>query len=243
MKNPIIGVTTYNDNTIQGYPAVILLRAYVNALINANGIPVLLPSGLPDKACDKLLQHLDGILFTGGGDISIEQFRGKEHPSISNVDVERDALEFPLMRAAIEKGKPFLGICRGFQLLNVVLGGSLFTDLASQKMSSIKHDCYPEIPRNFLAHQVEINGKSRLGMILGSQVVEVNSLHHQGILKLANGIESVGLAPDGLVEAVEIPGHRFGIAVQWHPEWLTDQAPMLRLFSAFTEASGNPIKQ
>jgi putative glutamine amidotransferase len=237
VKRPIIGVTTYNDKTVQGYPAVILLRAYVNAIINANGTPVLIPTGLPEEALCELFPRLDGLLFTGGGDISIEHFSGQDHSSISNVDTDRDTLELSLMEAAIDQEKPFLGICRGFQLMNVVLGGSLYTDIASQKMNSIKHDYYPGIPRDYLAHTVEITSGSRLANILSSHNVEVNSLHHQGLLHLANGIEAVGLAPDGLVEAVELPGYRFGMAVQWHPEWLTGNVSMARLFSAFIDAA------
>jgi putative glutamine amidotransferase len=126
-------------------------------------------------------------------------------------------------------------------VLNVVLGGSLYTHIAAQKRDPIKHDYYPDYPRNYLAHKVEVSADSKISKILSSPVVEVNSLHHQGVQNAAAGLKTVGFAPDGLIEAVEVPGHRFGIAVQWHPEWLTEQASMHQLFSAFAEAARNNI--
>lgn len=237
MRTPIIGITTYNDLNLQGFPAVLVLRAYVNAIINAGGTPVLIPSGIPQGSSTELLDRLDGVLFTGGGDISIDRYNGIAHPSLYNVDEQRDELEFQLIRAAIENDKPFLGICRGLQLLNVVLGGSLYSDIAAQKPDSIKHDYYPDIPRQFIAHQIQVLSDSKLGRILGSTTLEVNSLHHQGIMNVASQLNPVGFAPDRLVEAIELPGHTFGIAVQWHPEWLTDQEHSRYLFSSFVNAS------
>jgi putative glutamine amidotransferase len=243
MKTPIIGITTYNDINLQGFSAAMLLRAYIDAIINAGGLPVMIPSGIPENTRIKLLEKLDGLLFTGGGDISIDHYEGIAHPSITNVDEERDDLELQLIRAAIGNDKPFLGICRGLQLLNVVLGGTLFTHIVAQKVDSLKHDYYPNYPRNFLAHKVQILQESKLGKILREKVVEVNSLHHQGIMKLAPQLDSVGFAPDGLVEAVELQGHKFGIAVQWHPEWLTEQKNMQLLFSTFVEASSTSLEK
>lgn len=242
MRTPIIGITTYNDINLQGFTAAMLLRAYIDAIINAGGLPVMIPSGIPENSRLELFEKLDGLLFTGGGDISIEHFDGIAHPSISNVDEDRDDLELYMVRAAIENDKPFLGICRGLQLLNIVLGGTLFTHIVAQKSNSLKHDYYPNYPRNLLAHNVQIIQESKLGIILGEKVVEVNSLHHQGIMNLSPRLNSVGFAPDGLIEAVELPGHKFGIAVQWHPEWLTEQKRMQQLFSAFVEASATTEK-
>ena len=239
MGLPIIGITTYNDLNLQGFPSVILLRAYVSAILNAGGTPVLIPSGLPEEAGNAIFNKLDGILFTGGGDISLDHFSGIDHPSITNVDNDRDLLELSLAHAAIHNNKPFMGICRGLQLLNVVLGGTLYTHIAAQKKDPIKHDYYPDIPRDFLAHTVRIIPKSKLSKIIGSDEIEVNSLHHQGLKDLADDLQPCAFAPDGLVEAVELPGHKFGIAVQWHPEWLTEQNSMCQLFLAFIQAASN----
>jgi putative glutamine amidotransferase len=239
MKMPVIGITTFNELTVQGYPAAMLLRAYLEAILRAGGIPLLIPSGIPGTSLETVLTRLDGVLFTGGGDISIEHSGGQNHAAISKVDAGRDELELPLMQAVILQGKPFLGICRGFQLLNVVLGGTLYTHIPAQKSNSIKHDYYPDIPRDHLAHKVVVDPDSRLGEILGVPVVEVNSLHHQGVNRVASRLKAVGHAPDGLVESLELPDHPFGLAVQWHPEWLKENVSMRRLFDTFIEACGN----
>jgi putative glutamine amidotransferase len=238
MKKPIIGITTNNGVTSLGYPAVILQMAYVNAILKANGIPVIISSGLSEDGLLELFPKLDGVLFTGGGDISISLTKGQDHPTISNVDKERDTLEFALMKAAIRYEKPFLGICRGFQVLNIVLGGTLFSHIPSQRPASIKHDYYPDHPRNYLAHQVEIIGNSRIKSILKSSLIDVNSLHHQGVQSLGGGLNAVGYAPDGLIEAIEIPDHKYGIGVQWHPECLEEQFLMQELFTFLIAASG-----
>lgn len=243
MTIPIIGVTTYHGNSERGLPAVLLLRAYIDALILAGGAPALIPcvapnrSDLTEDGRQSLYARLDGILLTGGGDIGIEHFNGALHPRVGEVDAARDTLEFWLLRAATRDGLPFLGICRGFQVLNVVLGGSLYTHIEDQKPGAIKHDYYPDHPRNLIAHQVKVNEDSRLAAILGTVVLDVNSLHHQGAKDIPPALKPVAYAPDGLVEALELPGHTFGLAVQWHPEWLMDQPSARRLFEAFVEAA------
>ena len=138
---------------------------------------------------------------------------------------------------AAEQGKPFLGICRGIQVINVALGGSLFTDIDDQLSNPLRHDWYPNVPRNYLAHPVTFVSDSRLAQILDGDVFEVNSLHHQGLERLAPGLRAVACAPDQLVEAVEIPGHPFGFGVQWHPEWLQEHQPQRQLFQALTQAA------
>jgi len=239
MSIPIIGLTTRHEATKQGLSAVVLLRVYVRAMVAAGGVPVLIPSELPEEYWRELYARLDGILFAGGGDIARESFGGEDHPRISEVDGERDALEIAMLQTAIQDGKPFLGICRGCQIVNVALGGMLYTDIADQKPGALKHDYYPDWPRDYIAHPVKVNDDSRLAALLGETALNVNSLHHQGISYLAPALKAVAFAPDGLVEAVELLGHPFGFAVQWHPEWLTDQPAMRRLFSAFVEACGS----
>lgn len=239
MSIPIIGLTTRHEATKQGLPAVVLLRVYVKAMVEAGSAPVLIPSELPEEHWRGLYARLDGILFTGGGDIARDRFGGEDHPRLGEVDAERDALEIAILQAAIQDDKPFLGICRGCQVVNVALDGTLYTDIADQRPDALKHDYYPDWPRNYIAHPVKVNDDSRLAALLGETALNVNSLHHQGICHLAPALEAVAFAPDGLVEAVELPGHHFGFAVQWHPEWLTDQAAMRRLFRAFVEACGS----
>jgi len=237
MAYPIIGVTTYQEKNDNGLPIVALLRAYVDALVQAGGVPVLIPCNLTDRTYKTLCGRLDGVLFTGGGDIALDQFRCEPHPSVSGVDEERDAIEFALLDILVHNEIPFLGICRGFQLINVGLGGTLYSHIEDQMPGALKHYNYPEFPRSYLAHKVKVKGGTSLANILGETDLSVNSLHHQGVKNIPAVLEPAAFAPDGLVEAVELPTHPFGIAVQWHPESLTDQPASLRLFRAFVEAS------
>lgn len=241
MTTPIIGITTFNDEFYKGYSAIVLQKAYTNAIIKANGTPLLIPSGLSENVLRELLPKLNGILFSGGGDISVEYYKGQDHPLNSNIDKERDVLEMFLMREVIEQDKPFLGICRGLQVLNVVMGGTLFPHIASEMHDPIKHDYYQDFPRDLIAHKVKIIGGKKTREIFDLPELKVNSLHHQGVNKVATGLNVIGIAPDGLIEALELPGHKFGIAVQWHPECLPDQIVMQQLFKAFIKSARDAI--
>jgi putative glutamine amidotransferase len=234
---PVIGLTVYDGVSRSQLPISAINTAYVEAIRRAGGLPVLIPNQLHDGEWRDLYPRMNGILFTGGGDISLAFFAGSPHPKIDEVDENRDSLEMSLFQQSAQDGKPFLGICRGCQVANVALGGTLYTHIQDQLPGALKHDWYPDIPRTTLAHSVQVDEDSRSAKIFGERILQVNSLHHQGIKDLAPGLVAVGHAPDNLVEVVEIPDHPFGIAVQWHPEWLTDQQPMSRLFSAFVEAS------
>ncbi len=237
MNKPIIGITTTYGRNPDHLPSVYVLRAYVRAVLEAGGLPVLLPSDLAESDWQAVLGRLDGILFSGGGDVSLEHFEGSDHIRIGEVDTVRDALELGLARAAAQQGKPFLGICRGCQVVNVALGGTLYTHIHDQIPNPLDHD-YPGDMRTALAHTVCLEAGGRLAQIMGAEQLHVNSLHHQGLKDLAPGLQAQAWAPDGLVEAVELGGHPFGLAVQWHPEWLTDQEETRRLFRAFVEAAG-----
>ena len=140
------------------------------------------------------------------------------------------------MEKAVNNGMPFLGICRGLQLINVGLGGTLYADIADQVPGADKHDYYPDWERDYLAHPVEVDLGTRLADIIGGGKVDVNSLHHQSVDKVAADLVVTAKAPDGVVEAVELPDHPFGLAVQWHPEWLTAHSRMRALFAAFADA-------
>ncbi len=234
---PLIGITTANLLRKDGLPAVSLLRAYVTALAEAGATPLLIPSPVPDDSVDALCARLDGVLFSGGGDIAVERFDGTHHPRVGGVDPERDALELALLQRVVEAGIPFLGICRGCQLVNVGFGGTLYTHIDDQHPNAIKHDYYPDYPRDLLVHEVRVEVGSRLASVVGEEVFRVNSLHHQGVWRVGDGLEAVAYAPDGLVEALEVPGHPFGVAVQWHPEWLLTHDPARALFHAFVRTA------
>lgn len=238
MKTPTIGLTTnrlVSTNPLSPNHGV--SEAYIQAVSNAGGLPLLIPLGLPERDWQALAARLDGILFTGGSDIDPARFNGVPHPNVYGIDPDRDALEIALVRRAAQTGQPFLGICRGSQAVNVALGGSLYTDIADQVPGALRHDWYPDVPRGYRAHAVTLDPDSRLAGILGGTAAQVNSLHHQGLLQVGQGLAVSGHSPDGMIESIELPGHPFGIAVQWHPEWLQDDPAMRALFHAFIEAA------
>ena len=171
-----------------------------------------------------------------------ERYGVTNHHNLDDVEESRDQTELFLVPGVIRQERPFLGICRGIQVLNVALGGTLYEDIADQHPGAIKHAHYPNIPRDYLAHAVQITEESRLASILGKPVLEVNSLHHQGIRHLAPGLKASAYAPDGIVEGVEVPGHPFGLAVQWHPEHLQAHETMQALMRAFAEAASQDHK-
>jgi putative glutamine amidotransferase len=233
---PLIGITTTNTINSYGQPIILLQQSYVRAVMQAGGVPVLIPSNIAEDGWDAAYSRLDGILFSGGGDISLDYFLGDPHPRIDDVDLERDAVELKLVQAAASDGKPFLGICRGCQMVNVALGGTLLTHIPDQLPHALDHD-YPGNKRTVLVHEVKIEEGTRIAEIFGEPIIKVNSLHHQGLKDVAPSLRIAGHSPDGLVEAIELPDHPFGLAVQWHPEWLTDQESTRNLFRKFVEAA------
>ena len=239
MTYPVIGVTTMRRENQVGMRLSSLAEAYIEALSQAETCPVLIPNLVPEAALDNLLSRLDGVLFTGGGDIMTSYYQDADHPKVSGVEADRDRLELLILERVVNDGKPFLGICRGLQLINVGLGGTLYADIADQVPGAARHDCYPDWERDYLAHSVEVGQGTRLAGILGEGMVEVNSLHHQAIRELAPDLVATAYSPDGIVEAVEMPDHPYGIAVQWHPEWLTAHNAMRALFADFAGAANN----
>jgi putative glutamine amidotransferase len=213
-----------------------ILRAYVTAIVEAGGAPILIPPELPEDGWRVLLDRLDGVLFSGGADIGLEHFDGEPHPTVEEEPV-RDALELPLLRAAVDADKPLLGICRGFQVMNVALGGTLYTHILDQLPNALQHDWHDK-PRDTLAHSIRVEEETRLAEILGAPLLQVNSLHHQGIKDLAPSLKPTAYAPDGLIEGIELPDRKFALAVQWHPEWMRSHEEMMRLFARFVEAAG-----
>lgn len=237
MAAPLIGVTANYQTDGAKFGTVSVGESYIQAVIQAGGLPVVIPVGLSDEQINALFARLDGLLLTGGADVDPQRFGGQPHPRVYGIDARRDNLEVQLAQMAAQQDKPFLGICRGVQVINVALGGSLFTDIGDQLPEALRHDWYPDIPRDYLAHTVQVQPESRLARILEETEVPVNSLHHQGIQRAAESLRPTAYAPDGLLEAVELPDHRFGLGVQWHPEWIQEQAAQRRLFKALIEAA------
>jgi putative glutamine amidotransferase len=233
---PIIGITSGQVNNSYGQTTIQLTKAYVDSITQAGGVPVVIPSTLDPTALEVLYARLDGILFSGGGDIAVERFAGEVHPRVEDVDPGRDSVELSLLHEAAAGGKPFLGICRGCQLVNVGLGGSLYTHLADQLPGALDHS-YPGNMRAVLVHEVQVQEGTLAASVLEEPIIHVNSHHHQGLKEIAPRLRVAGRAPDGLVEAIELPEHPFGLAVQWHPEWLRDQQSTRNLFRKFVQAA------
>lgn len=239
MKRPVIGCSTYRKISQDTHvPLFGLMTSYIKAIEAAGGIPVLIPLSVDEDALEIILERLDGLVLPGGGDIDPKHYHGDWHSRLRDIDADRDRVEIFLARKAVEVKKPLLAICRGHQVLNVALGGTMYEDISSQMPDAIKHDYFMEGPRTYLPHAVAVQPDSRLAHIFGGNIAKVNSLHHQGVRDLAPSLVATAVAPDGLVEGVEIPDHPFAVGVQWHPENLVDNDPaMLALFKAHVAAA------
>lgn len=236
--HPIIGITAGRTKNEHGQVITTITEAYLRAVIDAGGIPLVIPSTAGADGRQAVYSKLNGLVFSGGGDIAPERFGAAPHPRVTDVDSDRDALELEFLAWAAADGKPFLGICRGFQIMNVGLGGTLYTHLPDQLPAALQHD-NPGNKRHELVHEVQLVQDSKIAEILGQRNLRVNSHHHQGAKDIAAKLSAVGTSPDGLVEAIELPTHPFGLAVQWHPEWLTNMEPTRRLFHDFVLAAGS----
>jgi putative glutamine amidotransferase len=234
---PLIGVST--SITIGEYPERAYVNsAYVRAVEQAGGIPVLLPPQLSAAARETLWRRLDGLVLTGGGDIEPSRFDQAPHPKTALVSAERDGLELELVDRALRDDVPLFGICRGLQVLNVALGGSLHQHIADVAGTAVNHSQAEK--RHVATHPVKLLTEgTRLGGIVGTPELSVNSFHHQALKTLGRGLREVAWAPDQVIEAVEHEDRgRFVVGVQWHPEDLVEQDAAARaLFSAVVDAA------
>jgi putative glutamine amidotransferase len=237
MPKPWIGITSYRTDKGYYVPRAAVGQAYIDSILQAGGIPLLIPVGIPEAQLPQLCSGLDGLLLTGGGDIDPTRFGEMMHPKVRSIDTARDEIEIALAKLVVKEKKPFLAICRGIQVLNVALGGTLYTHISDQLPDALLHPCYPDLPRNLAVHEVKLVEGSQLAGIFGGPKVRVNSLHHQGLKDVAPGLRPTGFAPDGLVEVLEVPDHTFGIGVQWHPEAMPESVQMQALFRAFVDAA------
>ena len=235
MTAPLIGLTTH-PSSAGGNPAdqAPSQAAYVQAISAAGGLPVIVPLGLPDSTLRELFERLDGLLLSGGGDLDPSTYGVTTPAQLVSVDPLRDHLELTLARWALESGKPVLGICRGQQVLNVAAGGTLIPDIPSYRPHALMH-ADPARPPAGLAHPVSVEADSYLARVGTPAALEVNSSHHQAVDRLAEGWRVSAIAPDGIIEAIEAPGHPFALAVQWHPERLGGRADAVGLFATFVQ--------
>jgi putative glutamine amidotransferase len=238
-RSPIVGITCARIVTGQKQrpPCQGQNQTYVHALLRAGAAPVLIPVQTDPSLLRVLYASLDGLLLSGGKDVAPVHYGEALHEKCDPVPPERDEMELKLARWAVEEGKPLLAICRGIQVLNVALGGSLYQDIEAQLPGAENHTWYPDYPRNRVSHMVPITREAGLARIVGTAPLPVNSLHHQAVKDVAPGLTVVARAPDGVVEGLEADGHPFAIGVQWHPEELAaGDRRQQRIFDALVDA-------
>ncbi|MBX3062279.1 MAG: gamma-glutamyl-gamma-aminobutyrate hydrolase family protein [Anaerolineae bacterium] len=236
---PLIGIPSFHDKSSpESMPERFgMSRPYIDALIKAQALPVILPLALSTDILRQLYERLDGLFMAGGGDVSPACYHRPVDEHTAGIDHLRDETELTLLRWALEDGKPILGVCRGSQTLNVAAGGTLIQDVTEYVPNAIRHQYYPDKPRNYVAHDIKTVTGTQLADVLGS-AGRVNSFHHQAVDQVAPGFVVSAYAPDGVIEAIEYNGAQFAVAVQWHPESLVDTDPtMLNLFKRFVAVS------
>ena len=241
MRRPTIGVLALVDSERESYW---MLPGYLEGLMQAGGLPVVLPPTTDAALIAQMVEECDGFLLTGGQDVAPELYGTARLPECGEVSELRDAMETELLRRAREAQRPVLGICRGIQFVNAALGGTLWQDLPSQRPTEVEHHMAP--PYDRAAHRVSVVSGTPLAELLEGLLgvgglapgeLAVNSYHHQAVRDVAPGLEVMAVSEDGLVEAVRDPSQRWLWATQWHPElsFRTDEASR-RIFSAFVAA-------
>ncbi|CAM5182836.1 Putative glutamine amidotransferase OS=Ureibacillus acetophenoni OX=614649 GN=SAMN05877842_10469 PE=4 SV=1 [Ureibacillus acetophenoni] len=228
---PIIGITMSIENDTS-----FINWRYTKAIIQAGGIPVGIPLGLEEDAL-QLIHMVDGLVLSGGGDLHPHTFGEEPHVNLGQVNSDRDRLELALAKEAIKRQIPIFAICRGHQVLNVALGGTLFQDIYSQNQNIYLHS--QKAPRHEGTHFISVKQDSLLYKLLGKETMTVNSFHHQSVKRAASNIKVVGKAGDGIIEAIEIVDYPFCLSVQWHPEEMAVEGDedSKKLFTAFIEES------
>lgn len=231
-KKPVIGILPLVDTEKESYW---MLPGYMEGIEAAGGIPVMLALTEDESTIKQLADSFDGFLFTGGHDVSPGLYGEEKLAECAECSIARDNFERTLFKYVLEADKPVLGICRGIQLINVLLGGSLYQDIPTQYLTETKHHMAP--PYNRTVHEVNIIEKTPLFDLIKCSVLGVNSYHHQAIKKLADELKPMAISEDGLIEAVYMPQKRFVMAVQWHPEFSfkTDRYSAM-IFDAFVKS-------
>lgn len=229
---PVIGLTTFIDaKGACRYNSV--SYTYIDAIIQAGGVPVLIPLIEDRESLLKYIDIVDGIIFTGGEDVSPLHYGENPIKEIGVTSQERDACEMYLFKEAYDLNMPILGICRGSQLMNVVLGGNLYQDINAQVEGSLGH-CPENGDSSQVHHMVRIEKDTKLYNIFENDSVAVNSFHHQSVKDLGKGLKAAAFSHEGIVEAIESMEKDFVVGVQWHPEALAPKHPIfMKLFDEF----------
>ena len=228
---PIIGVLAEIDNEL----STKVLNTYIHAIEMSGGIPILFPYVVECKTIEHFIDICDGFLFTGGADIDPKRYGEEASENIGAIQIHRDEFEFQVFEKVINTSKPILAICRGSQLVNVALGGTLYQDIPSEKPSEVLHkqEDFGSTP----AHSVKLIADTPLLALVKQESIQVSSLHHQAIKTLGEGLEIMAVADDGIVEAIYLPRYQYLWAFQWHPERMFDtDMPSRLIFADFINA-------
>lgn len=234
MKNfsPVIGITPQWDAERE---LITMRPSYIAALEYAGALPVIIPMTEDQRTLDRYVDMCDALLLSGGHDVQPHLYGEETLPHCGEVLPCRDKLDFYIWERAMAQDKPVFGICRGFQLMNVACGGTLYQDIAIDHGSTIKHRM--EEPFNRSVHKVTAVEGTPFADLMGSAPFDVNSVHHQGVKALGKDLEPMAISEDGIVEAFYMPKRRLVWAVQWHPEWFfEDNEESAALIKAFVAA-------
>ncbi len=248
MSHPLVALTASSKSasTPAKYSRVRVNEAYVRALQSVGLVPLVVPPSLAPDEARAVVARVSGVVLSGGEDVDPSRYGAARHPATQKPKAGRDATELALVEAARDARRPVLAICRGLQLFNVALGGTLVQDLRLLHPSEIGHSL--ESSRSHRVHGVTILRGSRLAAAIGTSAIDVNSIHHQAVDQLAPSLRATAYAPDGVVEAAETTDNWWTLAVQWHPEELMEDAqPWDRaIFQAFAracdEANGEQVR-
>ena len=240
MNKPIIGISTSvlvdEGGGFPGYERIYVNKDYVSSVISAGAVPLMIPMDATEENLRQTLELVDGMIFSGGHDIAPIRYGEEPHQKLQEICPERDDFDFLLYRLAKEHSLPILGICRGFQLMNVSEGGKLYQDLSLKNTESLKHSQGhgPGIP----THTVKAEPGSKFYKILGKEEIRVNSFHHQAVKSTSENVAISGKALDNVVEAIELKNYPFGLGVQFHPEMLqAKEEDMKKIFAALVSAA------
>ncbi len=216
-----------------------LYRPYVSAIHDAGGVPIIIPVGLEARYSRKVLEIIDGLLLAGAvPDIDPNRYGDPPQAKLGRVDPREDRTEIELFNLAFNKNLPILGLCRGIQVINVALDGTLYQDIGSQVRMSLNHD--PKFPPTEVCHAVHVEEGSKLHKVLGETEMWVNSTHHQAVKLHGKSLVVSARASDGVTEGIEHPTKKWIIGVQWHPELLYRKDKIqANLFNAFIEVCKN----
>lgn len=231
---PLIGVTPGLDNTKD---SLFIQNAYIASVIKAGGLPVLLPLTMDEKLADIIAGSFDGFLISGGPDVDARLYGEDNLPFNGEISPLRDYLETFIIKEAVRRNKPVLGICRGMQIMNTALGGTLYQDIHSQlpHRMLLKHS--QNAPKWYPVHEIVLTGGSVASESFASLRADVNSFHHQAVKDPAPGFNITSRASDGIIESIEYSDHRYAVGVQWHPELMWQENPVyLKIFEKFVDS-------